>query len=332
MSRLLLTAALCAVLASGPSAQSRFATSVVSFQQGAGGGLFDTSKILGGPEGGGLGAGSLEVLTLGEGGSVTLGFDVVIVDGPGADFSVFENGFVVGGAAVFAEVAFVEVSSNGTDFARFPSSYGPPGGLGGSDMGSFAGMSGGLPVLADVTVDPDSPFDPVSSGGEAFDLAELSGHPLVLGGLVDLDDIRFVRLVDVLFDEQDDQGVIIAPGSQGGGSDFDAVAVLHHASGPATPPVCDLSIDAQGHLRMSLGDPDFFFDLDPAELRLSVNLTELPIDRLLRFMAIISFDDKVAELRSFFPVQGQGLTFALAVSAADQAGDRSGDQVMVQDL
>ena len=43
-------------------------------------------------------------------------------------------------------------------------------------------------------------------------------------------------------------------------------------------------------------------------------------------------DEKVAELRSFFPVQGQGLSFALAVSAADQAGDRSGDQVMVQDI
>ena len=331
MSRMLLCAALCAVIAQVPSAQSLYATSVVAFDQGGGGGLFDTSKILGGPQGAGFGAGSLEVLTLGEGGSVVLGFDVVITDGPGADFSVFENGFLVGGAAVFAELAFVEVSTNGTDFARFPTSYGPPGGALSSDMGSFAGLAGGMPVLADVTVDPTSPFDPTRSGGEAFDLAELATHPSVVSGLVDLSEIHFVRLVDVLPYALDSQGFVIEAGAFGG-ADFDAVAVLNHQAGPATPPVCDLEIDAQGHLRLRLGDPNGLGTLDPAALKLSVNLTELPFERLFSLMAILSFDGNVAELRSYSKVEGQGLSLALAVSAADFSGAVSGDQVMVQDI
>ena len=55
-----------------------FATKVVSFNPGAGAG-FGQSKfpqvVLGGPEGGGEGFGSLDVLSLGNGGSLVLGFD-----------------------------------------------------------------------------------------------------------------------------------------------------------------------------------------------------------------------------------------------------------------
>src|SRR5262245_36233299 len=89
-------------------AQSRFATHVVSYVQGTGGGIFDPNNILGGPRGEGLGAGSLHVTTLGVGGSIVLGFARTIANGPGTDFTVFENGFESGGG-VFAEVAWVEV-------------------------------------------------------------------------------------------------------------------------------------------------------------------------------------------------------------------------------
>src|SRR5262245_25484260 len=85
-----------AALSSTLAAQSKFATQVVSFQQGTGSGVFVQSNILGGPQGAGAGSGSLNVLTLGNAGSVTLGFDVVIRDGPGADFTTFENGFFAG--------------------------------------------------------------------------------------------------------------------------------------------------------------------------------------------------------------------------------------------
>lgn len=42
------------------------------------------------------------VVSLGDGGSITLTFDAGIGDGPGADFAVFENGFgVAGNTTVF---------------------------------------------------------------------------------------------------------------------------------------------------------------------------------------------------------------------------------------
>ncbi len=57
------------------------------------------------------------VLSLGDGGSATLTFDTVISDHPGWDFAVFENSFSDG----FLELAYVEVSSDGVNFVRFPS-------------------------------------------------------------------------------------------------------------------------------------------------------------------------------------------------------------------
>jgi hypothetical protein len=56
------------------------------------------------------------VVSLGDGGIATIDLYQHIFDGPGADFAVFENGF----SSAFLELAFVEVSSNGEDFFRFP--------------------------------------------------------------------------------------------------------------------------------------------------------------------------------------------------------------------
>src|SRR5262249_35830062 len=151
----------------------------------------------------------------------------------------FENGFQFGAGNVFAEVAFVEVSTNGADFARFPSHYGPPAG-GGTPIGTYGGLAGGTPLLANVSTNPDSPFDPVTSGGEAFDFADLASDPLVVGGQVDLQQVRFVQLVDVVPGNTDTGGTLI--GGASGGPDFDAVAALHHDQQPAGSPVCDLSL------------------------------------------------------------------------------------------
>lgn len=62
-------------------------------------------------------AGTSGVVSLGDGGSAIISFDVPIKDVDGADFAVFENSFLDD----FLELAFVEVSSNGVDFVRFPS-------------------------------------------------------------------------------------------------------------------------------------------------------------------------------------------------------------------
>lgn len=56
-------------------------------------------------------------VSLGDGGTAVLTFAQPITNGEGFDFAVFENGVT----DTFLELAFVEVSSNGVDFFRFPS-------------------------------------------------------------------------------------------------------------------------------------------------------------------------------------------------------------------
>lgn len=59
---------------------------------------------------------NLKVVSLGDGGMATLTFAQPITNGDGPDFAVFENGF----DDYFLELAFVEVSSDGHRFVRFP--------------------------------------------------------------------------------------------------------------------------------------------------------------------------------------------------------------------
>ncbi len=57
-----------------------------------------------------------EVVSLGDGGSAIITFNRPIANGLGPDFAIFENGFLDN----YIELAFVEVSSNGIDYVRFP--------------------------------------------------------------------------------------------------------------------------------------------------------------------------------------------------------------------
>ena len=61
-------------------------------------------------------AGTTGVVSLGDGGQAILEFENPIMDGIGNDFAVFENSF----DDTFLELAFVEVSSDGVHFFRFP--------------------------------------------------------------------------------------------------------------------------------------------------------------------------------------------------------------------
>ncbi|HEY0262431.1 MAG TPA: hypothetical protein VGB95_05355, partial [Chitinophagales bacterium] len=62
-------------------------------------------------------AGENGTISLGDGGVATLQFANAIYNGDGFDFAVFENGFT----DTFLELAFVEVSTDGENFVRFPS-------------------------------------------------------------------------------------------------------------------------------------------------------------------------------------------------------------------
>ena len=133
----------------------------------------------------------LDVVSLGDGGEVTMTFSPPITNGPGDDFVVFENGFPSGGH-LFAELAFVEVSTDGHAFARFPSVSLTPDPIDGynvldpTDVHNLAGKH------------PGGNISPCL--GTPFDLADLTGDPLVSGGQVNLAQINYVRVVDVIGD------------------------------------------------------------------------------------------------------------------------------------
>lgn len=122
-------------------------------------------------------------------GSITLGFDNPIFNGDGADFAVFENGFSFGGStSLFAEFAFVEVSTNGSDFLRFASISLNDGASAGA--GSFQSF--------DVSNVYNLAGKHAANWGTPFDLDELSNDTMVLDGILDLNQINYVRLVDVV--------------------------------------------------------------------------------------------------------------------------------------
>jgi hypothetical protein len=159
-----------------------------------------------------------DVVVLGNGGAITLAFDRVIVDGPGADFAVFENAF----NDTFLEWAFVEISSDGVHFTRFPSLYRGP-----RAAGPFAMLG------------PDAQYGLAGryrvGFGTPYDLATLRQHPDVQGGRLNLAAVQYVRVVDIIGDgrEQDAWGAPIfdpTPVSGSGGFDLEAIAVLNVAT------------------------------------------------------------------------------------------------------
>src|SRR5690606_4988864 len=151
-----------------PDSQIGFATEVISFEFGEGANFGQENfpeAVLHGPEGGGCCQGSLKVVSLGDGGHVVLGFgERVIVDGPGADFAVFENAFFAGGdeGEAFAEPGRVAVSLDGEVWVEFPCDPKK------SEASHCAGFA---PVLANVVTGEGDAFDAGESGGDLFDLS-----------------------------------------------------------------------------------------------------------------------------------------------------------------
>ncbi|WP_156338998.1 cell surface protein [Chondromyces crocatus] len=181
---------------------TRTASCVLSFTpgEGSGFGMEEYPEIVyGPPHGGSSSSGSLHVLSLGKGGEIALGFGGnTIVDGPGPDFIVFENPFLVGGdpMKVFKELGEVSVSADGETWTTFPCQ---------ADAYPYEGCAGWRPVLAT----PDSGegmFNPEVAGGDPFDLAELG-----------LSEVRFVRVRDISnFGAADTAGF-----------DLDAIAIVN---------------------------------------------------------------------------------------------------------
>jgi len=179
-----------------------YARSVEYFEPGANAG-FGAERlpdiVLGPPRGEGNTAGSLDVLSLGVGGEIVVGFgDRALVDGPGPDLLVFENPFYPEGDAtqVYAEPGEVAVSEDGQTFFAFPCDVDD----------AFSGCAGKTPTELYDALEVD-PIDPELTGGDAFDLEDLG-----------LTQARFVRVRD----RSTDDGAGIAAGF-----DLDAVGLVH---------------------------------------------------------------------------------------------------------
>lgn len=166
---------------------------------------------------------SYDIVSLGNGGSITLTFGGAIVNGAGADFAVFENSF----SDTFLELGRVEVSSNGVDFFRFPAISFTP-----SAVGAFGSV------------------DPTNITGFAGKYRQGFGTPFDLdvfaNTALDLNNVRYVRIVDVLGNGTEfDDYPAIAGGPhaiydpfrtvQSGGFDLDAIGVIHFAQASPVP-------------------------------------------------------------------------------------------------
>ena len=160
------------------------------------------------------------IVSLGDGGIAILEFENPIINGPGADFAIFENSF----SDEFLELALVFVSSNGVDYDLFPA----------ISLTQNETQVEGFGTL-DATKIHNLAGKYRSGYGTPFDLAELE---------VELDkqitQITHIKIVDVVgciypdFATYDSQLNIIndpyATPFPSGGFDLDAVGIIHQAT------------------------------------------------------------------------------------------------------
>lgn len=150
-------------------------------------GLQDFSKPNGGyasvgeSMNGTLKAGVNSIVSLGDKGEAVLEFPVPIKNGAGPDFAVFENGFNVG-LNQFLELAFVEVSSDGVNYVRFPSI---------SKTNATSQLGGFAPMDASMIHNLAGKY--VGNYGTPFDLEELKNN-----SLIDVTNITHVKIIDVI--------------------------------------------------------------------------------------------------------------------------------------
>lgn len=163
------------------------------------------------------------VLSLGDGGVATLTFDTVISDHIGWDFAVFENSFSDG----FLELAYVEISSDGVNFVRFPSISMTPNQ---NQVGTFDTID---------TRKINNLAGKYRLGyGTPFDIAQLRDS-----AGIDINHITHIRVIDVVgclqdayvrFDSQNHKINDPWPTPfDTGGFDLDGVGLVHNASSSA---------------------------------------------------------------------------------------------------
>ncbi|MDL2309059.1 T9SS type A sorting domain-containing protein [Bacteroidales bacterium OttesenSCG-928-B11] len=182
------------------------ATAVVTVSYG------ESEDAIGKPDSDGM-----TVVSLGDSGVAILTFDIPITNGEGYDFAVFENSF----SHTFLELAFVEVSSNGERWVRFPATSNTQtetqiDGFGHIDATQINNLAGKYKI----------------GWGTPFDLDELRDS-----ADIDIDNITHVKIIDVIgtinpkYAQYDAYGNIVndpyPTDFSSGGFDLAGVAILN---------------------------------------------------------------------------------------------------------
>ncbi|GJM22868.1 MAG: hypothetical protein DHS20C15_27830 [Planctomycetota bacterium] len=295
--------------------------------------------MLGPPTGSGATQSSSHVYSPGKGGSVILELGQPIYDGVGTDLVIYENPFTRLGtlSSNWVEAFYVEVSSDGATFARFPSEYlgpvGPhqvsPGLDDTAEYAWFRGLAGVSPVWANPGAGVD-PFHIVEGGGDAFDLEELADHALVQSGDVVLDSINFVRLVDVAGGvDVDSNGTPIwdcgNPSFSAG--DIDAVAGISTlATLQSGYPSVDITLRPDNVIEITLEDSDGLWDIK-SRIALALNGVELDFYGFLPLFNIVATPTEVTLRIGPVPAGFDPLEMKIAVR--DSLGFTGGDALHV---
>ncbi|MGY0392744.1 DUF5074 domain-containing protein [Bizionia sp. KMM 8389] len=167
-----------------------------------------------------IGAANSSVVSLGDAGEAILTFDTPIRDGSGYDFAVFENGF----SDTFLELAFVEISSDGVNFFRFPAHSQTPTdtqvpGFGSVDATYINNLAGKYR----------------SGFGTPFDISDIADN-----AMLDKNAITHVKVIDVVGTIMPEYASVDSYGNMvndpfptafnSGGFDLNAVGVINQAS------------------------------------------------------------------------------------------------------
>ena len=170
--------------------------------------------------------GIMDVVSLGDGGSAVITLKDAMVNGKGPDFAVFENGFKQSAPPYlyYLELAFVEVSSDGLNYIRFPSvsltqdssQINQYGGINPENINNLAGK---------YIVDYGTPFD-------LEDLKDSSN--------IDINNITHIKIIDVVGDINDSFANYDSQGNKindpwptpfwSGGFDLEAVGIINFKS------------------------------------------------------------------------------------------------------
>jgi hypothetical protein len=188
------------------------------------------------------------IVCLGRGGQITMTFEHGIKDGDGWDFAVFENSAIFNDQTNkgFLELAYVEVSSDGVNFVRFDTiSYQDP-------VGEYG--------LVDNTMIHGIAGKYKQGLGTPFDLFDLAYKSEVTSGLVDLNRIFYIKIVDIVGDGSCPQNNPPPPPDWGvdgdpvydpyptygsAGFDLDAIGVRYQAKNNAMPGILLLLLGNQ---------------------------------------------------------------------------------------